>query len=129
MLLDLPPEPRVRAEPPQRLELDREPVGVLRDHGVEQRAEPFLEPDLRQALRRLGRELEEDRFLVREVVEDRTAGEPRRLLEASDGRALVAVAREAGSGRVENLAAPALLVLGRDLRHAGTLQNRTDVLY
>jgi predicted Fe-Mo cluster-binding NifX family protein len=57
---------------------------------------------------------EEERLLVAEVVEDRAAGQPGGLLEAPDCGAFVAVAREAGTRAVEDLAAAGVEVVLAD---------------
>ena len=124
-----PPELRVGAHAARGLELDGEPVGVRFDDRTEHRAEALVEPDVRVAARHLDRQLDEEGVLAREVVEDRAAREADLLLQPRDGRALVAVLREAAAGAIEDLLAAALLVLCGDLRHIRTLQNRTDVLY
>ena len=121
-------ESRVGVNPSRSLQLHAEPVGILVGDLLEQGAEAVLEPDLGQAEVRLDRELQEDRLLVREVVEDRPPGEARDLLEDRDGRPLVAVAGEGTLRGFQDLGAAALLVGVGDLRHAHTLQNRTDVL-
>ena len=121
-------ESRVGVNPSRSLQLHAEPVGILVGDLLEQGAEPVLEPDLGQTEVRLDRELQEDRLLVREVVEDRAAREAGYLFEQGDGRPLVPVARERLLGALQDLGAAALLVGVRDLRHAHTLQNRTDVL-
>ena len=121
-------EGRIGVNPSRRLQLDAKPVGILVCNLFEEGAEAVLEPDLGQAEVRLDGELQEDRLLVREVVEDRAAREAGDLLEDRDGRSLVAVAREGLLGALQDLGAAALLVLVGDLRHIRTLQNRTDVL-
>ena len=118
----------VGVDPPGRLELDSEPVRVLVHDLLEERAEALVQPDFDQALARLDRELEEDRLLVREVVEDRAPGEAGHLLESGHRRPLVPVARERLLGALQDLAAALLLVGLGDFRHTRTLQNRTDVL-
>ena len=121
-------EGRIGVNPSRRFQLDAKPVRILVRNLFEERAEAVLEPDLGQAEVRLDGELQEDRLLVREVVEDRAPGEARDLLEHRDGRSLVPVAREGLPGALQDLGAAALLVLVGDLRHIRTLQNRTDVL-
>ena len=121
-------ERRIRVDAPSGFELHAEPVRILVGDLLEERAKALLEPDLGQPLVRLDRELEEDRLLVGEVVEDRAAREAGDLLEDRDGRPLVAVARERPLRALEDLGPAAFLVLGGDLRHIRTLQNRTDVL-
>ena len=121
-------EGRVGVDPPGRLELDAEPVGILVHDLLEEGAEAVVEPDLDQAQARLDGELQEDRLLVGEVVEDRAAGEAGDLLESGHRRPLVPVARERLPGALQDLGAALLLVGFRDLRHDHTLQNRTDVL-
>ena len=118
----------VGVDPPGRLELDSEPVRVLVHDLLEEGAEALVQPDLDQALARLDRELEEDRLLVREVVEDRAPGEAGHLLEGGHRCPLVPVARERLLGALQDLATALLLVGLGDLRHTRTLQNRTDVL-
>ena len=121
-------ERRIGVDAPGGFELHAEPVGVLVGDLLQERAKALLEPDLGQPLVRLDRELEEDRLLVGEVVENRAAREAGDLLEDRDGRPLVAVASERPLRALQDLRAAALLVLLGDLRHIRTLQNRTDVL-
>jgi len=64
---------------------------------------------------------EEQGVLVAVVVEDRAAGEPGALLQAADGRALVAETREAGAGAVEDLLPPGGEVVAADPGHLVTL--------
>ena len=73
------------------LEVDGEPVGVVAQHRVEDRLEALLGEDEQQPLVVACRERDEELLLRREPVEDRTARETDLLLEAHDGRALVAV--------------------------------------
>jgi hypothetical protein len=59
---------------------------------------------------------EEERVLVPEVVEDRAAGQPGRLLQPADRGTLVAVPGEACAGGGEDLAPPRVELV---LAHSG----------
>ena len=74
-------------------------------------------------------ELEEERPLVRVVIEDRAAGEADLLLEQRDCRAFVAMPGERPTRALQDLLPAGLQVLFGDLGHPLTLQNRTYVLY
>ncbi len=119
--LDLLAEALVGANPAGGLYLHRQPVCVLVRHGLEQRAVAALEPDVDEPIRGAGDERDEQRFLAREVVEDRATREPGLLLEACDRRPLVAVPRECPLSALEDLLATALLVLVGDLGHSSIL--------
>ena len=120
---------RPAPQPPEHLEVDGHPVRALGRQVPEGRVQPLLDQERRQFVLVTRRELEEERPLVREVVEDRAAREADLLLQPRDRRPLVAVARKRAAGPVENLLPAGLEMLFGDLRHPRTLQNRTSVLY
>ena len=98
----------VGAQPARHLELAAEPsdrVGAV----VEQVAHDLDQPELADGRDHRGgvvfRHGDEQRFLVAEVVEDGTAGQPGLLLQDPHRGTLVAVAREAGPGAAEDLLA------------------------
>src|SRR5436189_2679150 len=91
--------------------------------------EPLLDQQGHELVLVLRRELEEERPLVGEVVEDRAPREADLLLEPGHRCALVAVAGERPAGALQDLLPAGLEMLVGDLRHRLTLQNRTYVLY
>src|SRR3954470_24997921 len=120
---------RPAPQPPEHLEVDGHPVRALGRQAPEGRVQPLLHQERRQLVLVTRGELEEERPLIREVVEDRAAREADLLLQPRNRRSLVAVARKRPPRPRENLLPAGLEVLFGDLRHSRTLQNRTSVLY
>ena len=116
-LVELPDELRVVPELRLDLEQHAEPFRVSARHRANCLVEPLLDDQIDVAPVLLDRELNEEVALAAEVVEDRAAREPGRLLEPRDGRPGIAVLREGAAGAVEDLrAAPLEMGLG-DLGH------------
>ena len=99
------------------LEIDREPVGLVLRHRLEQRVEPLLGEECVEALVVLRGEREEELLLGREPVEDRAAGEADLPLEPDDRRALVAVAGKAAPRTFEHARAAGVLLCVAQVRH------------
>src|SRR3954468_14285702 len=121
-------ELRVGAHPAGHFELHAEPAGVLAAqpaHGLDQAVVVDQGGDLVGVLLGQG---EEERFLVGEVVEDRSARQAGLLLEELHGRTLVAVGGEGPSRPVEHAATRRLHPLRAHLGHEPTVPNRTSVL-
>src|SRR5512133_246117 len=127
-LLELLHQLGIAAQKTEHLEVDRHPVRALLREVPDGGLEAVLHQEGGQLVLVARREFEEQRPLVREVVEDRAAREPDLLLQASDRGAVVAVAGERAARPVQDLLPPGLEMLCRDLRHGLTLQNRTYVL-
>src|SRR4029079_11579132 len=84
-----------------------EPRRLLRRDVAQRRRVALLRPDPAEPLLVALHERDEDLLLAGEVVEDRAAREAALLLEPSDRRALVAVARETAPRGLEDLLAAA----------------------
>ena len=114
---------------PDELEVDAEPLGVELDDLAHDRLEALVHPHERQAGAVLDGELDEEVLLRAEVVEDRATGEADLLLEACDGRALVAVLGEAAASAGQDLLPPLGPALLGDLRHALALYKTVRTFY
>ena len=109
-------ELRVVAQLARDLQSGGEPVELIRrgkqiTHHLDQ---AFPGRDFRHPFGILAGQLEEERVLVAEVVEDGAARQPDGLFEPPHGRPLVPVFREAPSGAVEDLTAE---TVAHRLRH------------
>ena len=113
----------VRPQASAELEVHGEPVGIVPEERVEDRLEALLCEEVQEARVVARGEGDEQLLLGREPVEDRAARHADLLLQPDDGRALVAVLREAPAGTVEDTLAALDLVLLAQLRH------RLGVLY
>src|SRR6266508_3465278 len=115
-------------QPPRDLHVDGEPVRAFRREMADGRVESLLDHHREELMLVAGGELEEDRPLVREVVEDCAPGQADLVFQPGYGRALVAVAGKRPPGALQDLFSARLEMLWGDLRHGPTLQNRTYVL-
>ena len=100
-------EGRVVAQLARDLQPGRQPVELLGrgQHVAHHLDQTLARRDVGHPLGILAGQFEEQRVLVAEVVEDRTARQPDGLLEPPHGGLVVAVFGEAPPGAVENLAA------------------------
>lgn len=108
--------------PPRCLRLHAEPSGVLVDELAHRADQPIPADHLGRCQRVLFGQGEEQRVLVRKVVEDRPSGQPDLRLEQADGRAFVAMPREGATRPIEDAAAGLLEAICGHTRHPAIMQ-------